>query len=462
MLQMVIASVRWLVGDLLDGIQDRGKSIRMSFLIVSLAIGGHPGYAQSGPGQCSVSISSTASPAKYRAPVTITALLNGDVAADTVTGSVTLDGSALCSLAAGSSSCSSTLDSLTPGSHTIAWACTATGIGGSGQNSGSQQLSVIATRNFQMVLWDVADANVGLDADLAFIPIDQSVTSLSVGVDQPAQHSILHPFADAWLKNMSPGQVVPFWKNLLMNSDVSRIEAVLIDEPYLTAINLNSDPNKPPDTANHCLSGSTDPQISLISDAHTRLANIAGVIRELAPGTRFWINFSEPEAIWMQNQPACPPLDDTFVDVISLDKYAVDFPTGIQTYYNWFAANPSYPGQQMALTPGTFSRPETIYHPTAVADRLQGFFDYADMMNQSCNLPLGATGFTGNSDGCPVWMVGGWLFDTFTDPSGTTWYGEHDPASQAIAQAWQAEMGLAAEQNIHSGDALTITATDPF
>src|SRR5262249_43985808 len=158
-----------------------------------------------------------------------------------------------------------------------------------------------------------------------------------------------------------------------------------------------------------------DPRISVINDAHSRLADVAGVIRQLAPGTRFWINFSEAEAIWMQNQPSCPPLNDSFVDVISLDKYAVEFSPAVQTYYDWFAANKSYAGQQMALTPGTFSRPEAIYNPTAVANRLQGYFDFADMMNQSCNLPLGATGFSGNSDGCPVWMVGGWLFDTFTD-----------------------------------------------
>src|SRR5215813_5339239 len=452
-MQVLIASIRWFIRAFIDSTQGQSKSTGISFLLIGLAIGGHLGYAQSS--SCSISVSSTLSPAKYLTPVTVTASLSGYPAVNNVTGSVTLDGSTLCSLSPGPSSCSATFNSLTPGAHTIAWACTSTGTGGSGQNSGSQQLQVNATRNFQMIIWDVADANVGLDSDIAFfIPFGSDDTN------QPAGHSILHPFTNEWL-TIPRDQVVPTWNALMAQYHFSRIEAVLIDEPYLTAINPNLAPNQAPDTSNHCLSGSTDTQISLISDAHSRLADIAGVLRQQAPGTRFWINFSEPEAIWMRNQPACPPLDDSFVDVISLDKYAVDFSPAVQSYYNWFAANPSYPGQQMALTPGTFSQPNDVYSATAVASRLQGFFDYADAMNQSCTLPLGATGFSGNSDACPVWMVGGWLFDNCCAPT-ITYFGENDPASQAIAQAWQAEMGLAAGQNIHSGDALTITVTAPF
>src|SRR5215471_20190090 len=249
MMQMLIASIRWFIRAFIDGTQGQSKSMGISFLLIGLAIGGHLGYAQSSP--CSISVSSTLSPAKYLTPVTVTASLSGYPAVNNVTGSVTLDGSTLCSLSPGPSSCSATFNSLTPGAHTIAWSCTSTGAGGSGQNSGSQQLQVNATRNFQMIIWDVADANVGLDSDIAFfIPFGSDDTN------QPARHSILHPLVDSWLGSpqhpLARDQVVPTWNALMAQYHFSRIEAVLIDEPYWDAIGIAL-PSHNNDQSNPCL-----------------------------------------------------------------------------------------------------------------------------------------------------------------------------------------------------------------
>jgi hypothetical protein len=62
-------------------------------------------------------------------------------------------------------------------------------------------------------------------------------------------------------------------------------------------------------------------------------------------------------------------------------------------------------------------------------------------MNQSCNLPLGDLGATGYFDGCPVWMVLGWLAPNFQDGS-TQYVGLLDPTSSVIKTAWDAELAL--------------------
>ena len=304
------------------------------------------------------------------------------------------------------------------------------------------------TRNFQMVVWDVPDSNVGigLDADLGFF---------TEGGTQPSGNSIFKIYPDSWY--LSGDQITTTWTGYFAQYDFSRIEAVLVDEPYW---NVTGHTN----TSNPCsLIAPDSTRVTEIQNAHSDLANLASLLRSHAPSTRLWVNFSVPEVQWMTDRGICPMLNDSFIDVVSVDDYGVDFAGSVQAYYDQLVANKAYSGQQLALVPGTFTLTNnSTYDGTSVADRLQGYFDYANSLNQACNLPPSASGFTGNSDGCPVWIVGGWLFDTFTDTGGVTYFGEGDPNSQAVAQAWRAEMALPASQNVHSGDALTITVTDIF
>jgi hypothetical protein len=75
--------------------------------------------------------------------VTLSAQLTGDIVVDNVTAAVNLDGPQLCTLTTTTSTtCSSTRTNLAPGTHTLSWSCTATGVGGNGSNSGSQQFVV--------------------------------------------------------------------------------------------------------------------------------------------------------------------------------------------------------------------------------------------------------------------------------------------------------------------------------
>jgi hypothetical protein len=78
--------------------------------------------------------------------------------------------------------------------------------------------------------------------------------------------------------------------------------------------------------------------------------------------------------------------------------------------------NPAKPGQQLAMIPAVYSGPvDQLSH-------LQPFVDSANRTNQrqGCTLPLGTAGVTGFFDGCPVWIVVGWLAND--DTEGKTTY----------------------------------------
>ena len=217
--------------------------------------------------------------------------------------------------------------------------------------------------------------------------------------------------------------------------DWSRIVAVYIDEPY-----GGMDPIlKLPDNSPAC----TAVVNADIAPIDASLSQRATELKSLHPKVRFWVNFTQVEANWMAVCEAPQVFNRAYIDVISADWYYVNF-SSVQPFYT-VVSSPTVrpkPDQQLALVPGTFHRTGNDSPLNAVqsASLLQGYFDYANNANQSCNLPLGSRGITGIFDGCPVWIVMGWLANTVTD--GQTYFGELDPTSAPIAAAWRAEVAL--------------------
>jgi hypothetical protein len=268
------------------------------------------------------------------------------------------------------------------------------------------------SRNFRMALWGNETAPA-VDADMSFFFQDDT---------QPASpaRSILEFFPFDTKVNVS--DMAQAWANMVGRNhyDFSRIDAVIIDEPYLIAAGA-----APPYTSgwrNPCNDGYYGIRYQDVLAAYQQFQALAQAVKRTSHATRFWINFSEPEVQWMMD-PSCPiTLSGPFVDVVSLDKYLKPFAgpcqitinqeaACVQPYYDWLVGHPAYQGQQIALVPGTFVKTDSnnnlLTNPQNQANLLPGFFNYAARMNRSCNLPLGATGVTGIADGCPVWVVNG-------------------------------------------------------
>jgi hypothetical protein len=123
-----------------NGLRTRERKVRPTrgvFVLVFLLFLALPAAAQQS--QCAFEISTTpASSVPFGTPVVIHAVLVGDIQ-DTLTGYVYLDGGLICSGA-----CTDTVNSLSSGSHTVAWSCSAEGFGGDGTGSGSYVFSVTA------------------------------------------------------------------------------------------------------------------------------------------------------------------------------------------------------------------------------------------------------------------------------------------------------------------------------
>jgi hypothetical protein len=220
--------------------------------------------------------------------------------------------------------------------------------------------------------------------------------------------------------------------------DWSRIVAALIDEPYMSALQVafpgtNQDKNPCHDAPG--------PRIDVIYSTQQQLAAAASALASVAPYARLWVNFTTHEVDWMAETACSLTLNQPNIDVISVDEYYDVFDPAVKSRYAWFVAHRATPQQQLALIPGTFYRPGQD-DPGRQAGLFQGYFDYADNANQSCNLPLGPRGVTGSFDGCPVWMVLGFAADTFVQ-DGTTYVGELDPRNAAVISAvWRAELAL--------------------
>jgi hypothetical protein len=268
------------------------------------------------------------------------------------------------------------------------------------------------SRSFQMALWAESDAAPGIDTD---IPVFYD------GAAQPVGRSILIRFD--LNKPFSAGEY-----------DWSRIVAVLFDEPYNDFNNVA------------CWSAST---VAAVEARAQVLAGRAAELKSISPLTRFWVNLAEPQLAWVTTRQCVDDLDEDvapvnvnkpYIDVISVDVYRKSFSSGLKRYYGWLAAHRAKPDQQLALIPGTFYR-QGKDKPTTQASHLRGYFDYANNANRKCNLPLGTRGLTASFDGCPVWIVLGWLAHNHTE-GGIEHVGERDKRSAPIAKIWQSQRAL--------------------
>jgi hypothetical protein len=217
--------------------------------------------------------------------------------------------------------------------------------------------------------------------------------------------------------------------------DWSRIVAVEFDEPY------SRDDGGIIDSDESCLTPTTE-TINDINNIASNLQTRATELKALAPKARFWVNLTMQEARWIANGCGSPlSFNKAFIDVISFDWYSFpwigDENYGVSTAYADVLASLPKTDQQVALIPGVYSAPipsQLMYLPAYLAS--------GNNMNQTCNLPLGSRGVTGYFDGCPVWIVMGFL--PYNTTSGPLYVGMLEPNSdsEAIAQVWQAQAAL--------------------
>jgi hypothetical protein len=190
------------------------------------------------------------------------------------------------------------------------------------------------------------------------------------------------------------GTYKAYYPNLLghlqsLGYDWSRIAAVVIDEPYW----YEQMPIAGENWSNPCYVN--DARCQAVYNLMPVLESAATAVKTMNAKTRFWINFSEPELQWMQDPYVPVPLNQPYIDVISLDKYNVPF-TQVKPYYDWLVNNRSKPSQQFALVPGVFHGISPYSNPSTAASNLIGYFNYANNVNT-------------NYDSPPVWLVAGWI-----------------------------------------------------
>lgn len=268
------------------------------------------------------------------------------------------------------------------------------------------------TRAFQMALYAETDLQPGPDTDIPMF---------LAGQKQPAGRSIL--IRNAWDNVISADEY--YWP---------RIVAVLIDEPYHDFDNLPT-------------SCWTTDNVRDVNHVAETLATRAAELKAISPRTRFWVNLARPQLDWAKSGQ-CPSdaalapvnVNEPYIDVISVDIYDRPFGTSVRPYYDWLKTHRAKPEQQMALAPATHHHPnDSRATRDSIASDLDGYFNYANDANQSCDLPLGSVWRTGIFDGCRVWMVMGWLAGDHVSTDGT-FIGLRNPASEVIAEAWKAEL----------------------
>ena len=286
------------------------------------------------------------------------------------------------------------------------------------------------SRLFQMALLTYP-ANSGLNWKDTAAYEDVSVfTSDNTNLQPPGRSIMLH---QQWL-------TVPVSS---LDVDWSRILAIVIDEPYVTSLDEAGFTDEDYRASRPCSGTPLNEQRRVnVDDTRGMLMDAVNLVHEIAPRTRVWVNFHEYEVNWMRDDCATP-LDLNFpaIDVVSLDKYLVDF-SDIDDAYDWFVSE--WPQQQLALVPATAYR-NSDDSPQAVADRLQGYFAYAESMNAQCDMGLGRVGRTGNYDGCRVWIVAGWLstpsFALHGGWHSLLWAGDSQfPSGAPILDKWVAQL----------------------
>lgn len=270
------------------------------------------------------------------------------------------------------------------------------------------------TRPFQMSLLATTDYAYNAPVD---IPIFTR-NVFSPYQDQPAGPSI------AWLP---PSADLDRHK-----IDWTRIVAVYVDEPY--GIFLQGQKS---------CEGLAEDTMKQLKETMAQLEAMATALRAKAPATRFWVNFTRREIELMLDPAAGCPLNQPYIDVISMDVYGRDFYPKINRLYQKLYKHRATPHQQLALVPGTFTGGYENQTGEEGASRLSGYFKFAGRMNRRCNLPLGPTGPTGVYDGCPVWIVAGWI-------GGKTPYHEkphyyapiENPDSKPVLDAWEKQIAI--------------------
>jgi hypothetical protein len=273
------------------------------------------------------------------------------------------------------------------------------------------------TRSFQMALWSDPSLDGNTDIRTFFFGHESQPAhgpTVLIGYNPVYEYS-----------KANVGGVIIDW---------SRVVAVEVDEPYasIDAELIASSVDKW-GLSTHCANGPAQ-----TSGIDTTLSQRAAELKSLAPKARFWVNFTDKEAeLVVSDRCWIAVFNKSYIDVISTDWYYQDVDS---TFYNSLAASRAKPDQQLGLIPGTFYR-DGIDDPVTQASYLQGYFEYANTMNQSCNLPLGTRGFTGSFDRCPVWMVLGWLGPN-NQLGNTLYVGLLDSRSAAISTKWRQEMKL--------------------
>lgn len=285
-------------------------------------------------------------------------------------------------------------------------------------------------RNFPMAMYSDGDTTYSDVTQTPFVisspsPSPSPTPAPTPLPPQPAGRSILSIFAtDSNLPN--------YWPSAVAGYDLTRVEAVNVDEPYLNILGkagfgTTGDPCNP-----------SDPRYNTIQNGFALLKADAAAIKKSSSKIRFWVNFSVPEVGWMMNG-SCAFLNASYIDVVSVDDYRNDFNSTVEPMYSWFISHPGYSGQQLALVPGTFVFPNGSVDPVVQSEFLEEYFNYAANANQTCNLPPSSVGTTGIFDGCRVWLVAGFVFTDFTDCC-QTYIGLADPATVPIQAAWLAEL----------------------
>ena len=274
-----------------------------------------------------------------------------------------------------------------------------------------------ATRPFQMSLWECCGG-------LALTNAETDIHSFGYGGMQPTT-------GPSVIVNVQYGDSLAAACSNSGGCNWSQIAAVEVDEPY-KGIDSYLD-------VNDC--GATLP-IGTIENIGDELSAMATQLTSTTfnPKARFWVNFTQTEAIWEEYcgiQLFNQVFNGTYIDVISIDYYSAEFYDSLYDFYYDVAQNPETPHQQQALIPGVFSA------PTDQLDYLYGYIStvpgggYAYSANQTCNLPLGRQGITGIYDGCPVWIVMGWMTGNFEGYVGIT-----EKSSQSILAYWQTQVAL--------------------